>query len=62
VDHSKVFDGAVDALWSLHSSQIRILILSIIRLMSIDMTFFQFIDWLLDILEDENADGDKKQD
>ena len=55
-----LFDGAREAIWTLQTSIIQILLMLILRLMAVDMTFYQFIDWFLDIIHDDEFETDKQ--
>jgi len=47
------------AIWIIHSNMFRIMLLFFFRMMTIDMSLFQFIDWLLEQFEeDEETESD----
>ena len=54
----EIFKGQIDAIWLIHTNLFRIMFVLFFRLVAIDMTFFQFIDWFLeqfDNYEDEEV-------
>ena len=53
------FGAQNNAIWLVHGNIFRIMILLFFRLMAIDMTLFQFIDWFLEQFEEdeEGANG-----
>ena len=42
-----------DAIWGIHTNMYRIMLLFYFRMVAIDMTLFQFIDWFLEQFEEE---------
>lgn len=51
-----IFKSQNEAIWIIHSNLFRIMLLFFFRLMTIDMTLFQFIDWFLEQFEEEDLE------
>ena len=54
-DKGEAFGPQNNAIWLVHGNIFRIMILLFFRLMTIDMTLFQFIDWFLEQFEDDES-------
>ena len=54
-DKGEAFGPQNNAIWLVHGNVFRIMILLFFRLMTIDMTLFQFIDWFLEQFEDDES-------
>ena len=55
-DSGDVFIAQNNAIWLIHSNMFRIMLLLFFRLMTIDMTLFQFIDWFLEQLDEDEVE------
>ena len=53
-----VFTTQNEAIWLIHSNLFRIMLLLFFRLMTIDMTLFQFMDWFLEQFDEEEEDSE----
>lgn len=49
----EVFSAQNEAIWLIHGNMFRVMMMLFFRLMAIDMTMFQFIDWFLEQFEEE---------
>ena len=57
----EVFSSQTDAIWIIHGNMFKIMLLFFFRLMAIDMTLFQFIDWFLEQMDQEEIEEIKEE-
>lgn len=53
-----VFSAQTDAIWLIHTNLFRIMLMLFFRLMTIDMSLFQFIDWFLEQFDEEDDEAE----